>query len=76
MPAALHKHVARFTLHVADLENTAIASHIRHDHVASRNADFPHLYDVKLPRDAVVAAWALPLDAATGAFTFPPRELD
>jgi uncharacterized protein (DUF952 family) len=60
----------------ADLEHPAIEAHIRHDHVAARNADFPHLYDIKLPRGAVAAAWPVPFDAATQTFTFPAGELE
>jgi uncharacterized protein (DUF952 family) len=48
---------------------------VRWDTVPSRAASFPHLYDILLPRSAVLAAFPLAWNAATGVFDGIPDEV-
>ena len=59
-----------------DLHHPSIKDSIKWDPVPSRNADFPHLYGMKLPYAAVSGSWPVPWDAASQSFnTWPDSDL-
>ncbi len=59
-------------LMLLEIDLSLLGKHVRWEPVASRdNTHFPHLYDIQLPRSAIMVVYAVILQD-NGKFSYPP----